>query len=165
MVSAMGRGDAPWLTVAGIPLALMTAVYTAYLFAQSKGRDLWQSALLPAHMLVQSLVAGSGTLLASRTLTGIPAAPLAWILAVACGTHLLLVWGETTLPHVTAHARLAIHEMVRGRFARWFWVGAVLIAFALASPWVGAVAAPLALAGLIAYEHAYVQAAQAVPLA
>ncbi|HEX9031921.1 MAG TPA: 4Fe-4S dicluster domain-containing protein, partial [Streptosporangiaceae bacterium] len=34
----------------GLPLALGTAVYTAYLFAQAKARDLWQSPLLAPHL-------------------------------------------------------------------------------------------------------------------
>ena len=56
--------------------------------------------------------------------------------------------------------------MTRGRYARWFWAGAVLVAAAaVAAPWLGVAAAPLALAGLLAHEHAYVQAGQAVPLA
>ncbi|MGB5660678.1 MAG: 4Fe-4S dicluster domain-containing protein, partial [Thermoanaerobaculia bacterium] len=41
-------GKAHWhqtLLWPGIPLAAMTAVYTAYLFAQAKARDLWQSPL------------------------------------------------------------------------------------------------------------------------
>jgi hypothetical protein len=38
-------------------------------------------------------------------------------------------------------------------------------AVAIAAPWLGALVAPLALAGLLAYEHAYVQAGQSVPLA
>ena len=41
----------------------------------------------------------------------------------------------------------------------------VLIAVAVAAPWIGTLATPLALAGLLAYEHAYVQAGQSVPLA
>src|SRR5205085_7312342 len=51
------------LAFAGLPLGVMTAVYTAYLFAQAKARDLWQSPLLPPHLLVQSLLLGSAALL------------------------------------------------------------------------------------------------------
>src|SRR6266545_4894592 len=39
------------VAVPGLPLAALAAVYTAYLFAQAKARDLWQSPLLPAHLL------------------------------------------------------------------------------------------------------------------
>ncbi len=92
--------------------------------------------------------------------------PLAWILAGACLAHLLLVLGEVTLAHPTAHAQLAAYELTRGRYARLFlgrrscWSRA-----GMAAPLAGAWVAPLALAGLAAYEHAYVQAGQAVPLA
>src|SRR4051812_14305147 len=52
-----------WLIIPGIPLSILTAIYTAYLFAQAKARDLWQNPLLPPHLLVQSLLLGSAVLL------------------------------------------------------------------------------------------------------
>ncbi len=149
-----------WL---GLPLALMTAVYTAYLFAQAKARDLWQSPLLPPHLAVQAVLAGSAALLPFAE--GEAAGILLRALAASSLLHLACVWGESTLTHVTAHARLAAWEMIRGRFRSFFWAGIVLVAAAVAAPWIGLAAAPLALAGLLAFEHAYVQAGQAVPLA
>src|SRR6516162_988805 len=47
----------------GIPLALATAVYTAFLFAQAKARDLWQSPLLPAHLAISAALAGAAAML------------------------------------------------------------------------------------------------------
>jgi hypothetical protein len=91
--------------------------------------------------------------------------PLAFVLAGTCLAHLLLVLGEVTLPHPTAHAHLAVRELVRGRFGRFFWAGIVLAAAGVLAPVAGAWVAPLALAGLLAHEHAYVQAGQSVPLA
>jgi hypothetical protein len=41
----------------------------------------------------------------------------------------------------------------------------VLAAVAAAAPWLGPWAAVPALLGILAYEHAYVQAGQSVPLA
>jgi hypothetical protein len=79
--------------------------------------------------------------------------------------HLLLVGGEATLGHATAHVRLAIREMTRGAFRWYFWTGAAGVAAGVLAPWGGVVLAPLPLLGLVAYEHAYVQAGQAVPLA
>ena len=76
-----------------------------------------------------------------------------------------MVLGETTLTHTTAHAALATREMTRGRFARHFWIGVLLVAVAAAAPWIGPIAGPFGLIGLLAYEHAYVQAGQSVPLA
>jgi formate-dependent nitrite reductase membrane component NrfD len=154
------------LTVAGIPLALMAAVYTAYLFAQSKARDLWQSPLLPPHMAIQAGLAGAGGLLLVAPVLDPGAGDvLAWVLAGACLCHLLFVWGEATLAHPTAHAHLAAWEMTRGRYARFFRAGLALVALGLAAPALGAWVVLPALAGLLAHEHAYVQAAQAVPLA
>ena len=46
-----------------------------------------------------------------------------------------------------------------------FRVGLVGVAVAVAAPWIGVVAVPFALIGLLAHEHAYVQAGQSVPLA
>ena len=151
----------------GIVLALATACYTAYLFAQAKARDLWQNPLLPAHLAVQAILAGAATLLPFAVVLSPDRAVSAVevVLAVAAGVHLLLVFGETTLPHVTAHAHLATHEMVKGRFRRFFWVGVLGVAVALAAPWIGVLAVPFALVGLLAHEHAYVQAGQSVPLA
>jgi formate-dependent nitrite reductase membrane component NrfD len=151
---------------AGIPLAAFTSVYTAYLFAQAKARDLWQSPLLPPHLLVQAVAAGAAALLPVAAAVEPGAVPaLARTLAAAAGAHLLLVAGELTLTHATAHARLAVHEMTRGRFRNPFRLGVAAMAVAAAAPALGAWAAPFALLGLFAYEHAYVQAGQAVPLA
>ena len=44
-------------------MAVLAAIYTAYLFAQAKARDLWQNPLLPAHLLVQAGLAGAAVLL------------------------------------------------------------------------------------------------------
>ncbi|MBK8541502.1 MAG: polysulfide reductase NrfD [Ardenticatenia bacterium] len=46
------------LMLLGFPLALLTAIYTAFLFQQCEGRDLWQSRLMPWHMGVQAVMAG-----------------------------------------------------------------------------------------------------------
>src|SRR5690606_30946719 len=153
-----------WLAPYGALVAATTAAYTAYLFAQAKARDLWQNPLGPPHLVVQALLAGAAVL-APVAAAYEPAAlePTLALLALACATHLLLVLGELTLTHTTAHAHAAARALVRGRFAGFFWVGAVLVALGALAPWVGAWAAVPALAGLLAYEHAYVQAGQAVP--
>ena len=155
------------LTGIGLPLAVATACYTAYLFAQAKARDLWQSPLLAPHLAVQAALAGAAAMLpllawlsAGRGLTAAED-----VVAAAAGVHVLLVAGEVTLPHVTAHAHLATAEMTRGQYARFFWPGLAAVAVAVAAPWIGVIAAPFALAGLLAHEHAYVQAGQSVPLA
>ncbi|MFP5298112.1 MAG: NrfD/PsrC family molybdoenzyme membrane anchor subunit, partial [Actinomycetota bacterium] len=167
LASILGESD--WIRMAafpGIPLATMTAVYTAYLFAQSKARDLWQSPLLPPHMFVQMILAGTAAVMLSGIqLSDRAASALEVALLVAAGTHLLMVLGEITLHHPTAHAHLATWEMTRGRYRTFFWAAAVLMVVALFAPLMGPAAGLFALAGLLAHEHAYVQAAQIVPLA
>ncbi|MEO8198513.1 MAG: NrfD/PsrC family molybdoenzyme membrane anchor subunit, partial [Thermoanaerobaculia bacterium] len=161
------------LALAGAPLALATAIYTAFLFAQAKARDLWQSALLPPHMAVQTVLAGAGTTLLLALAVEPNAAPsLYWTLFLSVALHLLLLAGEVTLPHGSAHTRLAVWEMTSGRFRGFFRVGGVLLFAALAAASVApnsaisaAAAALAALVGLLAHEHAYVQAGQSVPLA
>jgi Fe-S-cluster-containing dehydrogenase component/formate-dependent nitrite reductase membrane component NrfD len=155
-----------WLILPGLPLGVLTAVYTAYLFAQAKARDLWQSPLLPPHLLVQSLLLGAAALMPFAVwLEPSMVAPLAWTLGASSLIHLLMVWGEVTLAHPTAHATLAVWEMRKGRYAAYFWTGILLTAASVFAPWLGVAAAPLALVGMALHEHAYVQAGQAVPLA
>ena len=150
-----------------VPLALAAACYTAYLFAQAKARDLWQSPLLAPHLAVQAALAGAAlTLLLARWLGPAPAVTGAE--ALLCGAavaHVLLTLSEITITHPTEHAHLAAAAMTRGRYARLFWPGLGLAALSAAAPWIGVTAAPLALAGLLAAEHSYVQAGQSVPLA
>ncbi|HEY3039930.1 MAG TPA: 4Fe-4S dicluster domain-containing protein [Pyrinomonadaceae bacterium] len=182
-----------WLMIPGIPLSILTAVYTAYLFAQAKARDMWQNPLLPPHLLVQALLLGSTVLMLAFVLfegtvqsdvlgmngmvetVRLELQYLRWILVVSSLLHLLMIWGEVSLTHGTSHARLAIWEMVRGRYKGDFWGGTVLsfagglipalALFGVVSISLGVAAAPLALVGMMLYENSYVQAGQSVPLA
>ena len=149
------------LRYAGVPLAGLTAVYTAYLFAQAKARDLWQNPLLPGHFVVQAVVAGASVLAILESSRG----ELAALVAGATLVHLLLVAGDVTLTHATAHARMAAHEITHGEFRGFFLLALGLSAIGLATPWIGALGAVSALFGLLAWEHAHVQAGQSVPLA
>src|SRR5215216_2850858 len=133
------RSFQSWLMIAGIPLSILTAVYTAYLFAQAKARDMWQNPLLPPHLLVQALLLGSAVLLPVMVITR-SASPmerflgfaqadttlLLWTLGISSVIHLLMIWGEVSLTHPTAHARVAIWEMVNGRQKTDFWTGIIL---------------------------------------
>ncbi|PYS72742.1 MAG: 4Fe-4S ferredoxin, partial [Acidobacteria bacterium] len=85
------------LCAAGLPLATLTAVYTGYLFAQAKARDMWQNPLLPPHLLIQALLLGSAILLpASLWLwpaTFASLRSLMFMLAATSLVHLLMIWG------------------------------------------------------------------------
>ena len=150
----------------GVPIAILAAVYTAYLFAQAKARDLWQSALLPPQLLVQALLAGSATVLLIAPWLEPEATPVvARLTATLSAVQLLAIAGEIALAHSTPHARVAVHAMTRGRHAAFFWSGVILMTVGVLAIWLGPVGAVAALAGLLAYEHAFVQAGQSVPLA
>jgi hypothetical protein len=86
-----------------------------------------------------------------------------------------MIWGEVSLTHPTAHARLAVWEMVHGCYRTDFWMGMLLsivggllpfltLMGIISASW-GIGGAPLALIGMMLYENAYVQAGQSVPLA
>jgi hypothetical protein len=122
--------------------------------------------MLVPQLAVQALMAGSAaSLMAAGYLEPRAHGVLAGLTAGASLLHLLLVAAEATLAHATAHAELAGRAMVSGRYALAFRASVVLMAAGAAAPWIGALAAPLALAGLLAYEHAYIQGGQSVPLA
>lgn len=104
------------LMVLGLPLALLTAIYTAFLFGQCEGRDLWQSRLMPWHMGVQAVMAGGafllllqGVLLRLRVADwGIPHPTSVFLAFVAAGAiDLILRWAEVTLGHRTSNGNQA----------------------------------------------------------
>lgn len=162
------------LSIFGLTLSGFTAMYTAFLFAQAKGRDLWQNQSLPLHLLTQATLAGAATYEVMGQFLTPPAIGMHVVrmtLLIALGVHLALVVSELAVPHSSAGARVAAHQMTRGAYAPWYWTGLVLggfIPFILA--WFSGVPGPVlaaavcSLAGLLSYEHAYVQAGQSVPL-
>ena len=164
----------------GAALAVGVAVYTAYLFGQAEGRDLWQSALLPFHLVVQALAAGSGMLLLLDLFLPMPAeltrfaVPL-FVMALVVDLFVTLV-GEFSMPHASELAARAAHEISHGRYRRYFWQGGIVLGHAVPLllvalgllvppllPVVAAVAAICAVAGLYFYEYAFVMAPQDIP--
>src|SRR5581483_7037269 len=82
-----------WPTVI---VGFLAASYTAFLFGQCEGRDLWQTPILPVHLIVQALLCGSAVLaLLPARLGGGPAVTgvSAFALSVFQILHLLMVLG------------------------------------------------------------------------
>lgn len=170
----VAEGARTWLLVAGIPLAIGAAIYTAFLFGQAEGRDLWQSPLLPAHLLIQATAMGGAALLAIGAfvplgdgLAAFARTTFGAALVIDLGVTLL---GELGMPHPSEIAARAAHEISHGRYRSLFWLGSVvvghLVPFALlftGSPALYAVAGLAAVAGLYCYEHAFVMAPQEIP--
>ncbi|MCI2976502.1 MAG: polysulfide reductase NrfD [Ferrimicrobium sp.] len=154
------------LAIPGIPLACLAALYTAFLFAQAKARDLWQNPLLPPHLVVQALLVGSAvTLFGVAAANPLHVAYIDRIVSALAILNLLMVIGEATITHPTAKAHLASYEMTRGRFRWFFIVGVILNVIAILTPVVGIDLGVAALVCILPLEHAFVQAGQAVPLA
>jgi Fe-S-cluster-containing dehydrogenase component/formate-dependent nitrite reductase membrane component NrfD len=158
-----------------VALGVLAAVYTAFLFAQAQGRDLWQSPLLSTHLLVQSVMAGAAGFLLIGPFAGLDAATartIRLVFAASLGADFLVTAaGELGLPHASMAASTASRMITRGRYAPHFWgslAGGILLPLAIlalapASPPALAAAGVLALAGLFSYEWAFVFAPQQVP--
>jgi formate-dependent nitrite reductase membrane component NrfD len=158
----------------GIIFALLSAVYTAFLFAQAKGRDFWQSPMLGLHMLIHSLMAGFAVfLLASlflRLNIGLLAV-LAFLSVAALTFHLLTLAIELTTTHTTDDAQAVAKMITRGKFSRQFWLGMILLGNILpilllfiGQTWELGLAGILILVGLYFAQHIWVKAPQMIPL-
>ena len=157
----------------GIPLALGTAVYTAFLFGQAEGRDLWQSTLLPMHLVVQSLVAGASSLLIISTFVDLTETLInlsRTVLVIGIVVDLMItLFGEFGMPHASEPAAKAAHEITNGRYKGYFWLGNVLAGHVLpfvllltGISWLGGIAGISVLVGLYLYEYAFVMAPQEI---
>jgi Ni/Fe-hydrogenase subunit HybB-like protein len=154
-------------------LGLGVAGYTAFLFQQCEGRDLWQSPLVLPHLLVQAVLCGAALFLPFSLAPQL----LAVLLVGALNLHLLLVVVERVKNHPTANARQAaafLPVIAAGPIPRAMHVGnalgvvlpCVLLVVAVVAnmPLLVAPAAMLALFGLWLWEHAFVRAGQLPPL-
>lgn len=178
LLGIAGAGDA--LVVLALPVSLLAAGvagYTAFLFGQCEGRDLWQTPLLLPILLAQAVVAGASAYALLDVVMEIPAIRTIHIAFLAALGGLALLIATELWSKGSRHVELATLEMTQGAYAGQFWFGgilngvvvpAALLVYSLAvdttSPWPAACAAAAALFGLFAYEDAYVRAGQSVPL-
>jgi len=171
-------------------IGLGTAGYTAYLFAQARGRALWGGPLLVWHMIAAAFAVGGGvSLIASVVSTtggfALANAPLTSA-TVPTGTFafaLTMLLGALGLAMIAAlesdddhdhGADLAFHHMTQGKFATRYRVGLVLaivipalagVAVLLGAPVIfGAIGGLTTMVGLWLVDDAFVQAGQSVPL-
>jgi formate-dependent nitrite reductase membrane component NrfD/NAD-dependent dihydropyrimidine dehydrogenase PreA subunit len=164
----------------GLIAAMLAAGYSAFLLAQARARDLWQSRLLFPHLVVQAFAAGSALLAfagmyvaSSRPLVDLL---LRCLLGGLC-VHGVLILSEVALPHGNRDAVGAVQYMLTGPLARLFWFGAVfggtaipiyLLSFhfsgAEPSYTLAATGVVISLFGMLAYEDCYIRAGQALPL-
>ena len=168
------RAFSTWLLVPGVLLAILVAVYTAFLFAQARGRDFWQSPLLPLHMLVHSAMAGSAMWLLLSVLGLLPVPALVpFVLAGSLVANLLVVLAELSITHPTSDAKATVALILKGRYRRNFWWTIVsgnlvpllclLLVPKTALPVFG-LAALLVIYGIYQLEKIWVEAPQRLPL-
>jgi len=172
-------GSTTLLQVLAVPAvlgALGTAGYTAFLFGQCEGRDLWQTPLLLPTLLAQAATAGGATYALLELAFDVPdAIAVCWVLLGGLLATSALIAMELTSAG-SRHVELAIHEMTKGAYGRQFWIGGVIVGLVIPIALMvitlvfglhavlAAVAAVFALVGMFAYEDAFVRAGQSVPL-
>jgi len=170
--SSMLMDVSMWL---GAVLALCTAVYTAFLFAQAKGRDFWQSPVLAIHMLLHSVMAGGAVIM---ILTVFLKGMHYWevlaefMLLVTISLNLVAMGFELFMPHPTRDAAAVAKSIVKGTYKNAFWWGVVVIGnlLPLAAILGGQgqfypAAGVLCLVGLWFTEKVWVEAPQRIALA
>ncbi|HUP22530.1 MAG TPA: 4Fe-4S dicluster domain-containing protein [Thermoanaerobaculia bacterium] len=132
------------LAAASIVVALLTSVYTAFLFRQARGRELWcEDVTLPWVLSVQAATA----MVAFLWLFG--AAGPVWVLAYAAAMVWATLWPPRTLQAKRAHHLMVRHPAFAGGFAA--ALGAALFP-------------PLLALSFLLFDWIYVKAGQEVPL-
>ena len=172
-----------WVIWPAALFAIASAGYSAFLFAQARGRDLWQSPVLFWHLLVKAVLAGAATLILVGSLELVTpyqfVSPplLAWlihILNVSLLASAAIIFGDLFMKHGAEDAVRAGELLLRGPLSKAFWlfaiglgillpVGIFFVPMGSLIP-VYVVAPILALFGLWMYDHLWIKAGQALPL-
>jgi Fe-S-cluster-containing dehydrogenase component/formate-dependent nitrite reductase membrane component NrfD len=182
----LGFALPPALVICAAIAGVASACYSAFLFAQAKGRDLWQSPLFLWMLAAQAVIAGAAViiLMANATpMVGGQTDPLGRgltqaldvMLAVGVLLNLLMVLGQVALPSSNADARRAIDAMTHGKLGQIFWYGVVVGGSVVPLMLIGILsesgaaagmiaAAILALGGIFCFDEVWIKAGQAPPL-
>lgn len=167
----------------GALAAAMSAVYSAFLFRQARGRVFWHSTLTPLHLLVQAMVGGASVLMivivADSIISGGRLVGPGWQFLYyefigALVANGVLIAGELFMPEENVERMRAVRLITKGIFRKMFWGGTVIIGLIMPllaltsggaqSQAVAILTSLSALVGLFLWEHIWVQAGQAVPL-
>ena len=166
----------PIVNILLMAVAILAAIYTAFLFAQAKGRDFWQSPILAPHMLVHSLMAGAAVFMIINV-NGMAAANwsglLYQILFFGILVNLALMALELGTNHPTQEAKMTVQMILHGRYRNMFWAGSVLLGNIIplvllitlgSNPMVSAIAALCVMTGMYLTERIWVEAPQRIQL-
>ncbi len=169
MLDANGAADVlRWIN---LPLGLAVAGYTAFLFKQCKGRDLWESKWLLPHLIAQAVLLGSAVFVAFQS--------NAWqfgvehnvmiklLLAASMIAHSVIVTNEWKGHHETDNAKQAAGFLGTVRcglipcFSSSLLIVTALTCFLWFFPGLLILTIPF---GLYLYEYAFIRAGQLPPL-
>jgi hypothetical protein len=157
--------------------AVLTAIYTAWLFRQAKGRVLWMRRTLELELFVHAMIAGSALWLVLGPLWGLePGAleVLRRVLLAALAGHAALMLFESRFapPGREREYARAVRLISHGPFARRRWLvgvalgivvpGVLLLASSSSVVWAGA--GGLALVGLLVEQDTLVRAGQSLAI-
>ena len=175
-----GASFVPVFIWAAAAVGLGVAGYTAFLFGQAEGRDLWQSPTLLWHMLAGALAAGGGAglLVAGIFDLGVSSRrAFAWALVAGAAALALIATVELVSKHPTRNHAAGIYHLTKGAYAREWWLGGQLIGVAVplvlgvaflagdgAPLWLSQLGGLAALVGIWFADDAFVKAGQSVPL-
>ncbi|MFV0387418.1 MAG: 4Fe-4S dicluster domain-containing protein [Pyrinomonadaceae bacterium] len=113
-----------------ILFAALAAVYTAFLFAQAKGRDFWQSPMLGLHMLLHSLMSGLAVFLVSTfffVLDPVLLSALISCTVIVIVLHLVSLLFEMAMTHSTEDAHRVVEYITLGEYSAQFWFGMIFV--------------------------------------
>jgi formate-dependent nitrite reductase membrane component NrfD len=172
---AGGEQLAALLAYLNLPLGILVSVYTAFLFAQAKGRDFWESRILPWHMLIHSVMAGTAILIFlkfSGLIEGLPSAFASTVMAGAIVVNLIILLAEFRIKHKTHDAIRTAGMIFHGRYALQFWGGGVLMGNVLPLLFISLFNTPnvqitrgiAVLIGIYIVNRIWVEAPQRIPL-
>lgn len=158
----------------GLILSMLTAVYTAFLFAQAKGRDFWQSPMLGLHMILHSLMAGFAVYLIASAFMSVNIGfkmVLTFLTIATLVIHLITLAIELTTTHSTEDAHQTVKMILSGEFSRKFWFGMIFVGNIVpiglilgGMPLTSILAGISILVGLWFAEDIWVKAPQRIPL-
>ena len=111
-------------------IAVVIAVYTAFLFGSAKGRDFWQSPLLAFHMFVTSVVIGGAVMVIVLSVTGANSEALSllkWGLVGGLIINLLSMVIEVFNEHPSKQAEETAKLITDGELKQQFWFGSLVL--------------------------------------
>ena len=120
-----------WLTAL---FAIASAGYSAFLFAQARGRDFWQSPLLFWHLIVQAIAAGAAVLILIGALEFVTPYQFispqlfAWlvrVLSISLLASLAMICSDLFMKHGAEDAVRAAALLLTGPLRNSFWLLAI----------------------------------------